>query len=241
MSALLYLITKNRAKKFRKKIKNKETNCNKSRVHICKCSQGISVVSSLPFLLFCPLHLSTGTTKASFYLWERHLTLTSSLKSHTESSKAPLGREFEWDERCVLRGGSWGEQTRLKTQNLAGCYFLWAVLSTGEDVIAHLTCMALVEVFSLLHSHCEERKFKEKRKRGCQASRLCVDVTTLSPLSIWIVFLTWVKQSYTLNSSCLAKCVNEKQRLISISRVTEQLEAFNKTHWNTISQSLLHF
>lgn len=72
-------------------------------------------------------------------------------------------------------------QTWLKTQDLAGCYFLCVVLSTGEDVIAQLTCTVLRRSFSPLLSHCDEWKFEEIRKEGCQARQLCVDVTTLFP------------------------------------------------------------
>lgn len=71
-----------------KTVKNNETNCNKDTglgFKYCLCLW-------FHFLFFSslPLPFSAGTTKAPFYLWERRLTLTSSLKSHTEMSEAPL-------------------------------------------------------------------------------------------------------------------------------------------------------
>ncbi len=61
----------------------------------------------LPFLFFSPPPFLSWDHQSSFSsLGKRCLTLTSSLKSHAESSEAPLARELRRDERCVGGGNA---------------------------------------------------------------------------------------------------------------------------------------
>lgn len=59
-----------------------------------------------------------------------------------------------------------GGQPWLETHELAGCYFLCAVLSTPEDVIAPF---ASVKAFSPLLSDHEEYTQKSKEKEAVKA------------------------------------------------------------------------
>ena len=126
-----YLLTEDRAE-----------NCTESQIMKGLSYESVlwlSVLSlpPLPFSSSLLLRLPAGTTKAPFHVRPRRPTLTSSLKSPNWIERDSIKR---WDERCAARGGrKVGGRARLKTPDLAGCYFLWAVVSTGEDVIAHLT------------------------------------------------------------------------------------------------------
>ena len=159
-----------------------------------KCSLVISVVSASSSLLRLPAE----TTEAPLHLRARRPTLTSSLKCQNRIKRDSIKRR---DERCVAREGR-GRRARLKTPDLAGCYFLWAVVSTGEDVIAHLTRIVSSHRSPATARNGNLREWK--KKEVVEPDDWCADVTTLSPPSVWIVQVTH-------NSSRLTKWDGEKR------------------------------